>query len=394
MKEQFNNTIREQVLSLASLAETQLGHCFDEQTLRSLMTVAEIFDIRKIIVTGCGDSYAAAGAMRDVITRYSDTFGCEAVTAIDYARFISAAEIGMGEPNSPLVLVVSAGGSTSRIIEVLKKSACTSASAILITSASDTPAAKAADKVFSLDTPSFGKASPGLRTYFASLAGLAAITCRIGYVRGALPPEAQQHWPRVITDYIHRVFKDIDAVDDAMFALAQDWKEFERFEFIGDARDLYSAHFCADKIYECTGLLVDCDDSENWCHVNYFVKQPESVGTVFLADKNLASFGRILETIETARNIGRPVLVVTNAERSQFGAGVTVCTMAAAPKGFEWLFPFVNYLPAALFAGYHSALNDHKFFNSVDLLTGEKEQTAYFCKEYFTLSASNIEIHI
>lgn len=393
LKQQFNNTIKEQVLTLDHIVDTQLRRCFNDEKLQALMTVSEIFDARKMIITGCGDSYAAAGVMQDVFTQYSDTFGCEAVTAIDYARFISAAEIGMGEPNSPVVLVVSAGGSTSRIIEILQKSAHTSASTILITNSLNTPAVDAADKVLFLDTPSFGKASPGLRTYFASLVGLAAVLCRIGYVRGTLSPTAPQQWPQAIGDYIHTVFREIDKIDSAMFILAQQWKDFKRFEFIGDARDLFSASFCADKIYECTGWPASYDDSENWCHINYFVKEPESVGTVFLADKNLPSFGRIQETIESARKIGRPVLVVTNAEKAQFNQGVAVCKLADTPEGFEWLFPYVNYIPGALLAGYHSAINSHKFFNSFDLLTGEKEQTPYFNKEYFTLSSSQIEVH-
>ena len=130
--EQFDNPIRRQVFDLPGLTQVQLESCFGHG-LKELMTMAEIFDARKIILTGCGDSYAAAVAMAPVVERYCDCFGVQAMRAIDFTRFLPKDQIGIGEPNSPLVIAISAGGGTARICEVLEKANAVGAFSILMT---------------------------------------------------------------------------------------------------------------------------------------------------------------------------------------------------------------------------------------------------------------------
>ena len=114
----FDNPIRQQTFSLTDLVEAQLEGCFGPG-LKELMSMAEIFDARKIILTGCGDSYGAAIAMAPVIAKYCDCFGVQAMRTVEFTRFLSKADIGIGEPNSPLVIAISAGGGTARICEAL-----------------------------------------------------------------------------------------------------------------------------------------------------------------------------------------------------------------------------------------------------------------------------------
>lgn len=94
------------------------------------------------------------------------------------------------------------------------------------------------------------------------------------------------------------------------------------------------------------------------------------VGTIVLADKNQPSFGRIRETVGSAVRIGRPVLVVTNADAGVFEAGAEVCTIPDAPEGFGWMLPLLDYIPAALLAGYLSA-----FGGSSRSIGGEEDRT-------------------
>ncbi|NLO85460.1 MAG: hypothetical protein GX096_08540 [Clostridiales bacterium] len=386
-KSERDNFIRQQVLSLPELAEQQLEGCFGPG-LRDLMTMAEIFDARKIILTGCGDSYAAAIAMAPVIERYCDCFGVRVMRAIEFTRFLSRAEIGIGEPNSPLAIAISASGGSARVCEALEKANHVGAFSILLTNNPSSRAAKIAKRVYTVGTPAFPNDSPGLRSYFGSLVGLIAFATRLGHVRGTLPPTGPSDFRKAIQTYVDSYADVMEQIDDQMFALAQKWKDIQKFDFIGDDVGYGSAFFGAAKFVECNGCSVSVDDSEDWCHINYFIKDPATIGTVVMADKNSPSFGRIQETVGSAVKIGRPVLVVTNAEKSDFEAGAEVCTLPHAPQGYEWMLPLMDYIPASLLAGYLSELQGEAFFRH-----NENEANNPFAnRDCYTLSTSKIEI--
>ena len=394
-KLEWDNPVRRQVFSLPGLVEEQLQSAFGPG-LKELISMAELFDVRKIILTGAGDSYAAAIAMAPVIEKYCDCFGVQVMRAIEFTRFLSKGDIGIGEPNSPLVVAISAGGGTARIVEVLKKANQVGAFSVLLTNKADSAAAKEAKRVYLLHTPSLpGNDSPGLRSYFASQIGLIALAVRMGHVRGTLPPTAPGQFQAAVLDYVRRYEgAALEAIDDQMFALAEKWKEFERFDFVGDGVEYGSAFFGAAKFLECHGAAVSVDDSEDWCHVNYFVKNPETVGTVILADVDSPSYGRIVETANSARRIGRPVLVVTNGEGRAFDEGVEVCVLPKTPEGFSFLMPLMDFVPAAILAGYLAALKGEPFFRRFRLPDGEiVTDTPFANRETWTLSSSKIEIY-
>ncbi len=392
-KRNYNSPIRNQVFSLPELVDIQLERSFCKEKLQNILSIAEIFDVRNILLTGCGDSYAASAVMAPVLQKYCDVFSCKAVETIEFNRFTPKADIGIGEPNSPLVLVISAGGSTARICETLEKAEKIGALPILLTNKAKSPAASLAKRVYFQDTPPMENDFPGLRSYFASLIGLSALACRIGHVRGILPPTAEKEWKEAISGYVHSYEKVLEQIDDQMFELAQTWKDFERFDFISDGTELYSALFGLEKFYECNGIRGVYDDSENWSHINFFFRDPQTVGTVIMADKNSPGFSRTVEIVASAHKIGRPVLVVTNANKSEFIDGVTVCTLPEAPKGFEWLLPMMDYVPASILASYCCTLAGRKYFNAYDPFTNVYDRSVkYFDSSILTMSSSKVEI--
>lgn len=389
----FDNPIRRQTFSLTDLVEAQLEGCFGPG-LKELMSMAEIFDARKIILTGCGDSYGAAIAMVPVIAKYCDCFGVQAMRTVEFTRFLSKADIGIGEPNSPLVIAISAGGGTARICEALEKANQVGAFSILLTNNGESRAAKAAKRVYVVGTPPFPNDHPGLRSYFGSLVGLIAFASRMGHVRGTLPPTGPAQFKKAITDYVKSYEGVMERIDDQMFALAQRWQAFERFDFIGDDVEYGSAFFGAAKFLECNGCTVSVDDSEDWCHINYFIKNPETIGTVFMADRHAPSFGRVVESANSAHRIGRPVLVVTNADAELFDEGVEVCRLPDTPAGYEWLMPLMDYAPASILAGYVTTLKGEPFFRRALLPDGTPDPANPFAnRECYTMSSSKIELY-
>ena len=118
-------------------------------------------------------------------------------------RFMKMEEVGTGEPDSPLVIAISAGGGTARIREILKKANEMGAFTLLLTNKKESASAKEAKRVFFLNTPPMTEDFPGLRSYFAGLVGLIALACRMGEVRGILPPGSAQEFRNAVSGYVH-----------------------------------------------------------------------------------------------------------------------------------------------------------------------------------------------
>ena len=394
-KTDYLNPLGNQVISLPGLVDEQLKRCFDKERLQNLLSVPEIFDIRKIYISGAGDSIAAAGAMADVLLNCTGVFHCEVMEPMEFSRFTPAANIGIGEPNSPLVIAISAGGGTARISEILDKANALGALSMVLTNKQGSRATEHAKKTFFLDTPAMENDFPGLRSYFASMIGLISLACRMGRVKNILPPTAPEAFRRAISEYVHSFGPVMEKIDTQMFELAKKWKDFERFNFIGSGAELYSALFSLEKFYECTGVVSNYDDAEDWCHIDYYLKTPENIGTVVYADKNAPDFSRTKETICAACGIHRPTLVITNAHEGEFPKEASICRIPEAPKGFEWLMPLMDYAPAALLAGYCCTLAGRKFFNEYDpIAKAYNGGGIFFNKNIMTMSTSKIEVHI
>ena len=59
---QFDNAMRRQVFSLPELIRSQYQDL--EPKTRSILSFEEIFNIQRIVLTGCGDSHCAAMAVK------------------------------------------------------------------------------------------------------------------------------------------------------------------------------------------------------------------------------------------------------------------------------------------------------------------------------------------
>lgn len=367
------NPLCNQVWSLRDLVDEQVENSFLNEQLYEALPISNCFDIRKIILTGAGDSYVAAIAMKQVFEKYVDAMlGVDAPDLMSFNRYTTAADIGIGEPNSPLVVGISAGGSTSRVVETLAKANELGGYSLALTNNADSVVAQEAKVKVVTNTPSIDKDFPGLRSYFANLITLAAIASRLGHVRGVIGPEDSQIWKDTIKDHVYKVFEDLEAIDQVMNDLAKEWKSFTRFDFIGDGPALASAMFGQYKLYECVGEVAYSDDSEDWCHINYFVKNPETVGTVVYAYSDQPSFSRLQETIWSALQIGRPVLVITD-DKTLIDPRATIIELPEPPAEFTWLRPIVDFIPVSLLVGYISDHGSKRYFNSYNLDTYEVE---------------------
>lgn len=112
----IENALIRQVLSLPELIEQQYNDL--EPKARKALTTPEIFGIQRIVLTGCGDSYAAALATKHAFEMLTN-LPCEVVPAIELSRLYSRKQLGFA-PCNPLVIAVSNSGSVVRVAEAIQ----------------------------------------------------------------------------------------------------------------------------------------------------------------------------------------------------------------------------------------------------------------------------------
>lgn len=357
----FDNPLRQQCLSVPSLYADQIAGV--RKGLENALTKEELKQIRRVVITGCGDSYVAALASIPAFRKFAGKFGSgfSYARAIDVCRYMTFDE--RSAPNT-LVIGVSCSGGPARVQEALRRANHYGCMTLAVTNNPTSPAATEAKRALIVNTPAFPNASPGLRNYYASLTGLYMLAAALGEATGCSKPGALDGLANAIETYTKAYADKMEAIDDQMFELAKTWSQCKSFDFIGDDIQYATAFFCGAKIVEVAGMLTHTDDSEDWVHVGFLQKEPHKVGTLIVGDKKANNVSRIRETVGQAVGVGRPVLFVANGTKEEFGITVDVptCTVPETPEGYEFLLPLMNYLPGSILAGYISTMTGEPFF--------------------------------
>lgn len=385
-KSTYMNSVVRQVMDLDALAEIQTKLCFDLEKLAKVLPKEVCGKIKRVILTGCGDSYSAAGALAPGFQILSGIKKCNSPDIMDFCRFYTEARIKRGfAAEEVLVATISFSGSAERAEEALNKANELGCPSLLITRKPDSIAGRAANYVLNVETPD-GLNSPGLRSYYASMVGIAALGAYIGLCRGAIEERRFFEVRKSIASYTKTFMQDFGRIDDLMFSEALRMKDLTKFEVIADGNTGYSAQFVEQKFIECGGVYCDHTNSEEFAHISFFFRGPGEFGTVVMIQEEDRSLGRMKDTVYGCLTQKRPTLIVTDADPEIFAvrknrvsempdmyrmmemgedaaekAGkAVVCRIAKAPE--PWMAPFAEFIPGSLLAGYQAAVNEKRYF--------------------------------
>lgn len=345
----FDNAMRRQVLSLPEFIRQQYADL--EPKTRLLFSTPEIFSIRRIVLTGCGDSYAAALSMKHVIELVTE-LPTEVVPAIDLARYYHPTQMGFA-PLNPLVIAISNSGQVARICEAVQYVAKHGAFALGITGNADSGLAEHANRILKLDIPDF-ESAPGIRSFLTSVLSLLLLAIRFGEVLGKYTMDQAGIYRKDILAQADALEALLPEMDQAAYALADAWKEFSAYDFVGAGFDYAAAFYGQAKILEATGKLAMHINSEEWMHLNVFARDPAKIGTVVVANTTNPAISRSKEMIEYAAKLGRPLLVVTDADEAYFGVPATYIKVPKTKTQIN--MPLTQFCPSALLAGYLSVM--------------------------------------
>lgn len=344
MMNQDNALIR-QVLSLPELIEQQYHDL--EPKARKALSTPEIFNIQRIVLTGCGDSYAAALATKHGFEMLTN-LPCEVVPAIELSRLYSRKQLGFA-PNNPLVIAVSNSGGVSRVGEAIQAARKHGAFALGITGKRDSLLGQSADKVMDLDIPPFDSA-PGTRSYMVSVMSLLLVAIRIGEVKGCYTMDEAMDMRFDMVEQGKALGRLLPEMTEQVYRLAETWKDMEAYDFAGCGFDYAAAWFGHAKIFEALGKYSMHINSEEWLHMNFFMRNVDKIATVIVANTTNPAMGRNKELIQFAHDLTRPLMVITDGGKEDFGVDTTYVKV---PKTkYQINMPLTQYAPICLLAGY------------------------------------------
>ena len=337
--------MRAQVFSLPELLTTQHGAL--EAATRALLPTPTIFAVREVILTGCGDSHVAGELVAEPWVRLTG-IPCRPLTAMQAARY----ETDLPRrryPHDPLVLAVSSSGEVARTLEATEQWRRRGALTVAVTADPRSSLARAAERCLPLTLPPFA-AAPGVRSFFLCALALYLLAIRIGEVRGRLPQQEAARLRGQVSQTAELLARMLPALDAELASLARDWRGHGRYELLASGPARAAAAYGRAKLLEAAGVPAVDQDVEEWLHLDYFARDPDTCATWVLCPGPARDRSRVREIEPFLRRLGRPYRILADAPAAGFGRTI------ALPAPPDPLFAPLLYAAAlALFAARLSA---------------------------------------
>lgn len=352
------NSMINQVKSLPKLLEDVFAALDDKA--RASLTPDLILSLKRITITGCGDSHHAGLTTKLAFEKLAGV-PTTVATSLQFARY-EAGFLPQTGPKTNLVIGISVSGSVARTFEALKMAQEAGATTLALTATPDSRVAGAGEILFQVPNPPFeipeGEVSPGVRSYFVNQVALLLMAIRIGEVRGHINSKQAGDYRDEIKSLAGVIEALIENHDGAIKDLAENWQDAQAFVFVGGGPNFGTALFSAAKLLEASGDSALGQDTEEWGHLQYFAYSPQT--PTFLITAGQRDKSRMEEVAVAAKQIGRRVAVICpdDADALIQHADVAI-TFSPLPEMFSGL---VTQVPGELFAAYRAEVIDETFF--------------------------------
>ena len=325
--EQDAKNIVAQVKSLPELIRSEFETL--DMRVRRLMNHNDCLSVKRIVITGAGDSHMA-GVAAELAFEQIAGIPTEPMTAMQAARY-GTPYFEKLFPRNPLTIGISVSGTVARTREALALARNEGALTVAVTANPDSPLAAAAELVFDCTVPDFAPA-PGIRSYRVSLLVLYLLAIRLAEVSGRLTQDQAGQMREQLKGSADAIEATIKAVEERTRELATAVAARTNFVFVGDGPNYATALFSAAKVIEAAGRHAMGQDTEEWAHLQYFVNVDPATPT-FIISPGGRGHGRAAELVEVMRRIGRTVIAVVPEGDEQIATGA------------DWVLPVVGEVP-------------------------------------------------
>jgi glucosamine--fructose-6-phosphate aminotransferase (isomerizing) len=345
-----------QVEDLPVVMREQTGP-FDS-IVRNVLTPLEFLSLRRVFVVGDGDSYHASMASEMAFENIA-RIPCEPMSAQRFLDY-GAEWMPVPNPNSTLVVGISASGKTQRVIQSLERAKEYGALTIALTGTKGSPLTQAADRAIEMQLPDKGP-SPGIRTYSASLLGLALLAIRIGEIKDRYHQEQANAMRKELKDLASIVEATTQVTDGPARQAGDAFHDANIHIWVGSGPSYGTAIFSAAKTVEAAAVFSVGQDLEEWWHVEKFAF-PKDMPTFIVAPPG-RSYRRAFELAKTAKQMGRRIAAVVNSDDRDI-APLADFVFPVAGEVREEFSPLVYHVAADLFAAYLTDKLGRKLFQT------------------------------
>lgn len=314
--------------------------------------------IRRIILTGCGDSIAACYAARQAFMELC-ALPVQVETAIDLARYFPAEELRGSEAASTLVVLVSNSGNVSRMVELARRIQKLGGLSLAVCSKADSPLCQHTSAQLLLQIPPFHRRGPGMRSYCACLLGLYHLAGTLAQQVNAASAKAAGQMRLGIQKMAATLREALPTWDEQAKEIAERLHLCTAYEFVGAGPDYGTAWFGFAKELEVAARPGGTQNTEDWMHMNYFVRNVYGTGTFVVESEQAPAASRTKEVLEVAAQMGRPVVCISDAKTVTPGVMATLQTPALC---YYWLNPLVQCLPLAMVQAHLGLLLEEEDF--------------------------------
>jgi glutamine---fructose-6-phosphate transaminase (isomerizing) len=347
-----------QVNDLPLMMRTQM-QAFD-RIIRNILSPLEFLSLHRIVVVGDGDSYHGALAA-EMAFEAIGKIACEPLSAMRFLEY-GAEYIPTRFPNDTLVIGISASGRTQRVVQALEKAHATSGfiRTVAFTGVDGSAVSKAAEKTVHLSIPDLG-ASPGIRTYSATLMGLILLAIRIGEIQNRFHMDAANAMRKELEAVADVVEASIPGMQKTAQEAARAFKDAPHMIFLGSGPSFGTAIFSAAKVIEATGIFSIGQDLEEWAHVERFA-YPDDIPTFIIAPPG-AGYWRAVDLAKSAKSLGRKIIAVVHKDDTEI-APLADFVFRVEGDVREEFSSLAYHIPADLFASSLAEIQGKFLFQS------------------------------
>jgi len=359
----YENAMLRQVLSEPELL-TEIYKDVEPQ-VRYVLTTPQIYSVKKVVLTSCGDGYAACLAAKRAFERFLQ-IPIEVVDPLSLGRYYQMKWVGES-PCDPLVIAVSNSGMVTRVVEAVERMRSHNALTIAVTGNPDSPLGKAAEKHIVPKIPKF-ESSPGIRSYAVLQMIVYLLAIRMGEVRLKYTMDQANEYRREVREMPGLFLENAEEICARTLEVAKEFKDCTSAEMIGCGADYGTAWYGHEKMYDAAGIPAVHLDSENWFHVNYFLKDVGNTLTMVFASRENEAHSRTQELVERMNQMGRRFVLVTDDESLE--APYRFLT----PASDNGLFmAMCGHMVPALVAGYLAAMREEPYSRGFKGIWAESE---------------------
>lgn len=355
MTTETENPMVAQVKSLPSLIRSQFK-AIDRQ-VRLLMSHEDSLSVKRIVITGCGDSHMAGIAAELAFEKYAG-IPTEPMRANTAGRYAAPYQLSSFERN-PLVIGISVSGTVTRTREAIGLLKQQGLPTIAITGNPDSPLAQMSDWIIDCAIPEIAPA-PGVRNYRMSLLALYLLAIRLGEVKGRYSQDEANALRQSLLSTADALEATIAAVDTKTVEMAEAFKNEKSYVFVGDGPNFATAMFGAAKVIESAGVHAMGQESEEWAHLQYFTAIENQTPT-FLISPGYRGHERVGKLMAPLKNLGRQTVAIV-PEGDTIVGPYADWVLPVVGEVAEPFTPMVYAAATELFAAYLSDVLGEPYF--------------------------------